>query len=223
MDLSHLDCSQNQRPGSINAMMVLQLRSLRGWSLPQLAANSGIDEKLLNRVELGQAELPPELLVPLAASLSSAQQMIYPEDLLSWPADLARQYIDAMYLQQADAIQQIRHFLDDDVVFNVYGDPERIPFAGQYRGIPEIDGGFRVFFSVLEVPENHDHRPYYRYAAHGTDAVIMGQSWIHPIGQPLQEPMPLCILMRFRRGKLYQMEDNYDTERASLFFGQQAD
>lgn len=197
-----------------NHLMLEQLRCDRGWSVSELAAACQIPESVLVEAERGQP-VSEHLLEQLAAGLSQPQQTIYPEDLLSWPERMAMEYVEAWYCARENAVHHMRHFLDDEVIFRIEGDPALIPFAGEHRGIAAIDRVFRIFFSILEVPAGHDFRPCYRYSAHGTDAVILGKSWIHPIGQPMDEPMPICILMRFRRGKLYLLEDNYDTQRAA--------
>lgn len=203
-----------------NHLMLEQLRCDLGLSVGELAERSQLPEAVITAAELGRP-ISPDILVPLAAGLSTAEQTIFPEDLLSWPIRHAEEYVHAWYTFRENAVQHMRYFFDDDIVFRVDGDPALIPFAGEHRGIEVVDQMFRVFFSVLQVPPDHDYRPCFRYSAHGTNAIILGNSWIHPIGQPMEQPMPICILMRFRRGKLYLLEDNYDTQRASQMFTNQ--
>lgn len=211
------DQPRSLKDASFNHLMLEQLRCDLGLSISDLAANCQLSEAVITAAELGRS-ISEDILASLAAGLSTPEQTVYPEDLLSWPIRLAEDYVHAWYTHQENAVAHLRSFLDDDIIFRVDGDPAVIPFAGEHRGIEAVDRLFRVFFSVLEVPPHHDYRPYYRYSAHGTDAVVLGKSWIHPIGQPMDHPMPICMLLRFRRGKLYLLEDNFDTQRAAKMF-----
>ena len=80
--------------------------------------------------------------------------------------------------------------------------PTYSPFAGEHRGIASVERAFENFYSILEVPDGHDHTPWYTYLGHGNDVIVWGDSWIHPRGAPMTTPMKLVHRMKFRRGKL---------------------
>lgn len=77
-----------------------------------------------------------------------------------------------MYIEQKNIFRAIRHFLDEDIVFRIAGDPAIIPFAGEHRGLAAVERGFAQFFSVLEAPRNHDHTACYHYLAQGKDVIV---------------------------------------------------
>ena len=195
-----------------NPELLKFLREKLGLTQAELAKSAGYSDRLIRKAESGHS-ISSETVEVLAEALTTEQQKIYPEDLISHPAELAKQYIAAVYIHQADVVSKVRHFLDEDVVFKINGDPQTIPFAGIHCGIDTLDRVFReLFFTCLEVPRGHDHSPHYQYISQGTEVVVWGESWIHPIGRPLEKPMPISNLMKFRRGKMIYMEDNFDTE-----------
>ncbi len=202
-----------------NALMLVQLRSQRGYSIARLSQRAACSESQLMRAEAG-AELSPELVQRLAEALSEPDQPLFPEDLTCFPERVARAYIDGFYQTPQQVVDRIRPFLDENVVFRIHGDPAKIPFAGEYHGIEDVERMHRIFFSVLEIPAGHDYRPCFRFASQGLNALISGESWIHPIGRPLTQPMPVSILMRFRRGKLVEFDDSFDTQRGASLFEQ---
>jgi transcriptional regulator with XRE-family HTH domain len=210
----------HRRSRSCNPQLFKFLREKRGLTQSELARLAGFSERLIVKAEAGK-QLSPKTIQVLAEVLGDGQQQLYPEDLTCDPVSLARQYTDALHQHQASLVDAIRHFLDDDVVFRIAGDPAVIPFAGEHRGIDAIDRGFKLFFSVLEVPEGLDYKPDYHYLSQGNDVVVWGKSWIHPRGAPLTRPMSISNLLRFRRGKLVLFEDNYDTHWAAQVVSEQ--
>lgn len=197
-----------------NAEMLKYLREQRGWTQEELAHRAECSDRLVRKAESGQP-VQRQSIASFAAALDSAEHPVHPDDLTSDPVALAKKYTEALHVHQANLVDAIRHFLDDEVVFRISGDPTVVPFAGEHRGVEAIDRGFKLFFSILELPENHDFTKHHRYIAQGTDVVIWGESYLHPKGQPMAKPMSISNLLRFRRGKLYHFEDNYDTHWAA--------
>ena len=143
-------------------------------------------------------------IVDLAMALSSDEETVYADDLMSDPVALAKKYAEALHVHQANLVDAIRYFLDDDVVLRISGDPRIVPFAGEHRGIEAVDRGFKLFFSILELPPDHDFAKHHRYIAQGTDVVIWGESHLHPKGQPWGRPPGgtpnhACSRMRFAK------------------------
>jgi len=141
----------------------------------------------------------------------SAQSRVYWEDLACDPVQLAWNYLEALHVCQADAIEHMRPFLDEGIVNIVAGDPEQFPFAGKHVGIREVDRAYRLFFSIMEAPQTPAYQDCYQVIAQGANAVIWGESWIHPIGRPIKSPVQFTKKLTFRRGKLTQLEDCFDT------------
>jgi len=193
-----------------NSDLMTFLRERKGWTQYELAVASGYSERLINKAESGRP-ISTGAIEILAETLSLPEEPISLEDLICDPVALAKEYMAALYTQQGNIVSAIRHFLDDDVVFWVAGDPAIFPFAGEHRGIPQIDAAFQRFFAVLQAPENHDHEPGFSYLAQGRDVIVWGESWLHPIGTPMEKPVMITHRLTFHKGKLVRFEDIFDT------------
>jgi len=44
-------------------------------------------------------------------------------------------------------------------------------------------------------------------------AIVHGDSWIHPIGRPLEEPMHLILKFEFQDGLVIRLDDIFDTDK----------
>lgn len=194
-----------------NRSLLKQLRERRGLTQADMARLSGYSERLIVKAESG-GTLSVRTIEDLADVLSTGDQIVYAEDLVSDPITLAKKFIDILHVHQKEAVAAMRHFLDEEVVFHITGDVKTIPFAGTHRGIEELDRAFKIFFTILEVPEGHDHTSHYHYVGQGTDVVVWGESWIKPRGLSMDKPMSVSNLLRFRKGKLYHYEDHFDTQ-----------
>ena len=211
--------SHASKMGSLpcNGVLLRQLREQRGLTQAELAHRAGFSDRLIVKAESGKS-LAADTLQVLAMTLTeSGSPPVTCDDLTTHPLAQARRYISAMYTcnSGAEFIQQIRDFLDRDVVFVISGNPTEIPFAGTWRGVDAIEKGFGCFFSLLESPPHHEFDEHYQYLVQGNDVVIWGKSYLHPRGEPLVQPMNVSNLLRFRAGKLYHLEDYYDTQLAS--------
>jgi transcriptional regulator with XRE-family HTH domain len=209
----------NQRNLSFacDPLVVRQFRERRGWTQATLAEKSGYSLRLISKIESGETA-SRQSIEDIAEALTTADERVTVEDLISSPVGLARQYIAAIHTHQANMVDVIKHFLDDEVVFKMAGDPAVIPFAGTYHGLEGVRELTRRFFMCLEVPAGYDHAPHYSYTCNGTDVLVWGKSWLHPVGMPMGEPMPVSHLMRFRNGKLVLFDDHFDTHRAAEMF-----
>ncbi len=200
----------SERSYACNAEMLIYLRELKEWTQLQLAAHSGYSERLISKSEAGKP-ISTQAIAVLADSLSTSEMTIYPEDLISDPVHLAKQYMDALHTHGKRIVDAILHFLDEKVVFRIAGDPKHIPFAGEHTGVDGVRRAFEIFFSILEPPKDFDHSECYHYIGKGNEVTMWGESWIHPIGLPMEDPISIAHRFVFERGKLILLEDIYDT------------
>lgn len=195
--------------------LLTTFRLKRGWTQSKLAQETGYSERLVRKAEMGRS-VSTDAIADLADALSLPDDPLLPEDLISDIVHLARVFVEAWYVQQKHAVDRIRYFLDDDIAFDFAGeDAEGVPFAGKYRGPDQLAEFFASFFSYCEVPDQFDHTPFYSFHADGNAVSVVGQSWIHPIGHPLDQPIDTHLLMEFRAGKLFRVRDLFDTQRGS--------
>ncbi|MCC9600964.1 helix-turn-helix domain-containing protein [Stieleria sp. JC731] len=206
-----------QEPRGCNGELIRHFRHQAGLSQQELAERCDCSERLIRKAEQG-GNCSANSLTVIAKNLSTKDLKLVAEDLKSFPIAMAKRYNDALYSHQAEIVDAIEDMLDDEVHFRVNGDPMEIPFAGDYRGVEELREGFRRFFSVLEVPDDVDHQSTHNFYSHGLEVYMWGDSWIHPRGMPLQEPMKLSHYFRFQAGKLVWFEDQFDIRHASHLF-----
>jgi transcriptional regulator with XRE-family HTH domain len=203
----------NDRSFCCNRELLATIRKSRGWTQQQLANASGYSERLIRKAEAGNS-ISADTIADIAEALSQPDRTIFPEDLISDPLELAKNFVKAWYTYQSKAATQVRHFLDDAFVFELVGDAaEGIPFAGRYVGFEGLNRFFELFFTYVEVPEGHDHTAHYDFFANGNDVAIVGKSWMHPIGKPLETPIDSQLHLRFQRGRLVLCRDLVDTQK----------
>lgn len=194
-----------------NAAQMKHFRERRRFTQDELARRSGYTVRLISKAESGRS-VSSDTVEDIAEALSTEEEPVYPEDLISDPVQFARLWIEATYRDGVDAHKAVAGQIDPDAVLVINGDPTQIPFAGEYRG-PE---GFREmlgkFFAVLECPPGHDPTPHYHFIGAGNEVIVWGRSWLHPIGRPMDEPIDVSIRMQFSRGKLVRFEDRFDTQ-----------
>ena len=199
---------------SCNAELLVQLRHRRGWTQNELARASGYCVRLVKKAESGRS-ISAAAIQDLAAVFSTEHAPIHLEDLICDTVPLARQFIAGIYVHQRNIVSALRHLLDDETVFHLAGNPANLPFAGFYRGLLAVERFFDRLFSVVEVPTNLDYESCYRYVAQGQDVMIWGESWLHPIGAPLELPVQVTQRLTFRRGKIHVFDVLYDTQYAA--------
>ena len=64
---------------------------------------------------------------------------------------------------------------------------------------------------ATEAPQGHHHEQHYNFIAQGKEVIMTGESWIHPIGLPMENLIRLAHRFVFHRGKLVLLEDVFDT------------
>lgn len=192
-----------------NGELIAFLRQQRGWTQRELARESGYSERLVSKAEASQA-ISARTVADLADTLSADGEPVFPEDLICDPVALAKAFIAAEYEHPGCNVEKMRHFLDENLVTRLNGDPQLIPFAGEHRGIDELEQAYAVFFSLIEAPPNHDWRPWYKFAGHGNEVIVWGQSWMGPIGRPMSKPLQQVHRFVFQRGKLILVEVLFD-------------
>lgn len=205
-----------------NVDLLVQLRQRKGWTQQALASATGYSERLVNKAESGRS-ISTVAIEVLAEALSTDDDPICLEDLICDTIAVARQFMAGVYVHQKNIFPVIRHLLHDDIVFRLAGDPAILPFAGEHRGLAEVERLFDFLFSIAEVPPDHNHEACYTYHAQNKEVIISGQSWLHPIGAPLEQPIRATYHLTFRGGKIAIFDGVYDTLHvARLLAGRQS-
>lgn len=194
-----------------NGRLLAQYRKNAGFTQATLAAKAGFTERLISKAESSKM-VSVQTLQILVQTLSEAGANLSYKDLATDPVALAREFIEGMYHHQAGVIDATSHFLHPDCVFFFSGDPAVFPFAGWHHGLDAGRRAFETFFSILEPPKDLSELEAWNYLPTDTGAFAWGDSWIHPIGQPLEHPIKVAVKNHFENGLLTSWEDLFDTQ-----------
>ena len=195
-----------------NGDYIKYLRKRMGWSQRQLKSASGYSERLISKAEAG-GSIVLATLVDLAQALSSPREVVHPEQLIFHPIAIAKSITHATYVLQRNMFSRMQHLISEDFVLEIVGDEKKFPFAGRYDGFDGFRKAVDQFFSFMEVPANVDHTECYDYFEcpdNPNVAVVWGQSWIHPIGKPLETPLDITQRIEIRNNKVFRIENRYD-------------
>jgi len=116
---------------------------------------------------------------------------------------MARAVLAAYAQHEAEMVDQIEHFLHEDVLVRCAGDPAKIPFAGDWHGRDGFDRWARTFFATLVRPDKSFLQP--TVLTSGNTVVAWGQELAYVPDSP---PFP-------PKGKLCLFEDLFDTDSGS--------
>lgn len=195
-----------------NGAYIKHLRKRKGWSQKQLVQASGYSVRLISKAE-SNGRIALATLVDLAQALSSDSEVVRPEQLIFDPIGVSKFITYATYVLQRDMFSHLRHMITDDLEIVFIGNEQRFPFVGRYFG----EEGFQIaidrFFDCMEVPENVDHEDWYDYYPQNDNpnvVVVWGNSRIHPVGQPSENPLEITQKIEFRDGKVCRFENRYD-------------
>ncbi|MEO1618007.1 MAG: helix-turn-helix domain-containing protein [Planctomycetota bacterium] len=189
------------------------LRKARGLTQAVLASTAGYSERLIRKLESGQA-VHPDTVEIVAEALSEKGPRVHPEDLLTSPRQVAQAWVDAYRELEGRLVEQYRVMLDETVECFVAGDPEEIPIAGTWYGIDGFSDLWQAFFSAFDRPCKETYQPtimvegqtaisqgFEKIRIRGTD--ILGSSW---------------VVMKFEvvRGKAVRISDLFDTSATEV-------
>lgn len=199
-----------RRSCSVNGELVRYFRQQRRWTQEDLAAQSGYSLRLVAKAEAGGA-LHPDTIEVLAATLDAPQSTVAPEDLICDPLALAQQFVLNYAHYESEMIAASEAFLAPHLSAWIDGDPNQIPFAGEYQSIDEVDRFFHTFFRLFERPDKtlFASPP---MLCQGNHVVAWGHEQLAPRGgSPFAVPGLVTLHMSFERGRLVRFEDYYTT------------
>lgn len=178
-----------------------------GWDQATLARKSGYSVRVISKAENGNP-----IARSTAEDIADALEVSV-EKFLFDPIEVAKEFVDGMHCSPKEFLRILPNFLHPEIIFNIPG-PEEIPFSGTHHGIDEVVRCFTIFFDVLESPK-HDHMDCYTFTGTRDMAIVHGESWIHPKGRPLVEPIHLILKFEFRNGRIIRLDDIFDTDKGN--------
>ena len=203
--------ASNQRSCICNGDLLRERRLLLGWTQEQLAEKSGYSLRLIAKAEAG-GSVQATTIEHLAETLSTPAATLYPEDLATHPKRLAAEFIKNLMDCGGDVAQRSRHFLADDIVFTMPGNPEILPFAGVHRGFDAMDRACRLFFKHLVLRRLET----LALVAEGNQVVacLRAMGGMRQLPDEYASPALIVLRMNFARGKIVSFYDDYDADRA---------
>jgi len=206
-----------QRSYVCNREVLKCFRERKTWSQRQLADESGVSVRVITKAEAGQS-IATSSIARLADALKTENQVVFPEDLISFPIDVCKSFLTALHVHKHRMTDVISDYVEEDVTFCITGEPAKIPFAGMHRGLRAYRRALKKFFQIFEYDPAFNHSQAYEYFPNGTDVVLWGVVRVRLIdGNGEIESLPHRQRFRFRRGLLYSFEDQYDLEKGQRF------
>lgn len=199
---------------SCNPNTLVFHRKRRKWTQSELASLSGYSQRLIVKAESGKP-IHITTIEDLADTLSDEAYCVTPEDLITQPAHLAREFVFACYQFKAAALHKLEWFLSPNITVTFAGSPAVFPFAGTHRGLKQVQLAMQQFHSSLNVagPE-FDYRSAYTFVVNEQDpneVIAWGESgFVGPRHESIAA-IKRQWRLRFRSGQLYDVEDRFDT------------
>ncbi len=186
-------------------------RKQLGLTQKELALKSGYSERLIRKAEAG-GRLNWLTINDLAKTFSNENLLISPEELVHSPEMMVRKFWEAYSKYEAEMLSRIHEMLDENIVIQCAGDPQKIPFAGEFHGHEGFEQWITIFFSILTRPNKNYFQP--TYLVSGNRVVTWGEE-LASVSGILFPPLWVTQRFLFRENKLVLFENVFDTEKGS--------
>ncbi len=194
-----------------NGKHIAKLRKSCGLTQLELAKECGYAIRTIGKAEQGD-KIRYSSLVAIATALQRVGGHTSALHLCSNPEEIVRQFVEAYRLHEEGMVDKIRHLLSEELEVFIAGDPTRIPFAGNYKGISGLQEFYNKFFGLLTRPDKDALD--LTYYTNGNEVVAYGSELAHIKGQINDEPTWLSLLFRVEGGLIVRFEDYFDTAPA---------
>lgn len=188
-----------------NPELIKFLRERKKWSQKRLAKESGYCERLVCKAESG-GNIAAATIEILAKTLSCKDMQVFPEDLISDPVALARNFIKAAHTLQRDMVKAIRHFTHPQGTFR-FVQCGKGDYSGDYQGIEQLDVAVEKFFAAQTFVAGQDFENRYSYYADANVVIAWGISTIRVVETGELLDLNVTLKMVFEKGKLVSIED----------------
>ena len=180
------------------------------WSQQQLCEEAKVSIRVVSKAETGIA-VSTGSIDKFSTALSTPHHAVFPEDLISYPLDLAKRFVTALHVDKQEFLKSISDMVDPQAEFRIVGNPKKIPFAGLHRGPRAYRRALKKFYQIFEIPADFDYAAAYEYFPKGTEVVLWGTTCLKLVGSD----KPAAMVQhrkrfRFQRGLLLSFEDHYD-------------
>lgn len=188
-----------------NPELIKYLRERKKWSQKRLAKESGYCERLICKAESG-GSIASATIEVLAQTLSCKEMRVFPEDLISDPVALSRNFIKAAHTLQRDMVKGIRHFTHPHGTFR-FVQCGKGNYSGDYQGIGQLDNAVEEFFKAQTFVPGQDFENRYSYYADGNAVIAWGISTIRVTETDEVIDLNVTLRLEYEKGKLISIED----------------
>ena len=199
----------------VNSELLRDLRKARGFTQERLAELSGYSSRLIRKAEAGQP-VHADTIEVLAEALSTTEAPISPETLVSDLEALVRAFAVSYAQDERKMVSKVGSIFAPNVVYKMAGDPQQIPFAGEYHGIDGVDRWARTLFSVFNRPHKDLYQPVLYRDGAAIVAVGHDAAQIHGIAEIIHSIT--VVRFEFERGKIVLADNDYDTHGSIAYF-----
>lgn len=202
--------TQLERSYVCNLQMLKFFRKRKGWSQQQLCEQANVSVRVVSKAETG-TPISTASIDKFSLALTTPEHTVFPEDLISQPLELAREFVNALHIDRVGILDSVGDAIDPQAEFRIVGDPKKIPFAGLHRGPRAYRRALKKFYQIFEIPAEFDHTTAYEFFPKGTEVVLWGRTCLKLVGSD----KPAAMVQhrkrfRYRRGLLLSFEDHYD-------------
>lgn len=204
----------NRKSLPVNGELIRDLRKTRGLTQEQLAELAGYSPRLIRKAESGRS-LNADTVEVIAEALSTPAAPVSPETLTADLRAMVRAFSVSYAHDEIELVSQVKSIFAPNVIYKMAGDPELIPFAGEYHGRGGVDQWARNFFNTFERPVKDMYRPTLYQA--GTSVLAVGHDAVVIPGFKDISHSITVLRYEFERGKVVLVDNDYDTHGAVAF------
>jgi len=184
------------------------LRKRRGWNQRQLAAASGLSQRVISKAESGKTLLS-QSVQQIASALATSSNPVFPEDLITDQIEIARAFLKAFHTRQIKMIDGIYEHLTVNPTFDFTGSEKKILFAGRHEGVNEFAQAIRYFFRMFKVSSTARESEYDFFESE-SQVICWGKMRIGLAENKDLNPTTFAIRFNFERGKIKHIESHFD-------------
>lgn len=133
---------------AVNVNNMRAFRKRLGWSQAELSRRSGYSERVIRKAEAG-GTLKMETIQHLAEALSNGSHVVTFQDLTQDDISIARLFVESYDRYGQQMVLHCGKYIAEDFELHVPADPERVPFAGIWRGVAGLQEFMNRFFGTF--------------------------------------------------------------------------
>ena len=142
-----------------NGDVLRACRQRRGWTQERAADISGYSVRLIRKAEAGQP-IHPDTIEILAETYTTDAYPVHPEDLICDTRALARTLLHDYRSKERQVVAHTQNLLSEKMTCWVAGNPDDVPFAGDFEGIDGFDRFWAGLFVSLDTRTRTFGKPF---------------------------------------------------------------